>query len=66
MITKTEKLIRSLQGGKTVTTNQLISRTGLQNLSATVSRLRDQGYEIKVFPRLNSKGESVNHYRMVA
>lgn len=64
--TKTEKLIRALASGEPITVAQLERRTGLQNLSATVSRLRDQRYQIELVTHKNARNKIVNSYRMVS
>lgn len=66
VITKTDKVLRALASRKPVTSNELTRRSGLRNLSATISRLREQGNDIEFFQRVNSKGKTVGCYQQVA
>jgi hypothetical protein len=56
--TKTEKLVTLLETGKVLTAAQIAKRTGLQNVSATVDRLRNQARLFPVSFR-NEKGQQV-------
>lgn len=58
-LTKTEKLIRALEPGKNITAEALARKTGLVNVSATVDRLRQEGFQIY----RNRKGTTGNKYQ---
>ena len=66
VVSKTDKLLNALKGKKVVSTRALRARTGLQNLSSTVHRLREQGFPIITSTNVNSRGEIVNFYRMAS
>ena len=62
-LTKTEKLISALSKGKNMTADQLSRKTGLQNVSSTVDRLRQEGFVI--YSNLKGKkGSKTHYYRM--
>lgn len=46
MVTKTEKLLNVLASGQNTSATTIAKKTKLQNVSSTIHRLREQGYEI--------------------
>ncbi len=63
--TKTLKLINALATGKEITPTKLAKRSGLANVSSTISRLRNEGFRIFLNTKKTSKGVQ-NYYRMAA
>jgi hypothetical protein len=64
-LSKTEKLVNVLAKGKPLTADQITDRFGLQNPSATIHRLReDGGLKIYTNPRRDSDGYRFYQYRM--
>jgi hypothetical protein len=59
-LTKTEKLISALATGKNQTSEQLARKSGLQNVSSTIDRLRVEGF--KIYSNLKGKKGSKQHY----
>ena len=59
-LTKTQKLIRALSKG-TQSIKQIRSKTGLANVTSTIHRLREYGYNIKTVDTNTGTG-----YRLAA
>lgn len=67
MMTKIEKLLKRLATGKNLTVAEARTRYGVQNLSARISDLRDEGFTIYTNSiRDNKTGRKVTAYRMAA
>ena len=64
-MTKTDKLLRLLQNNKYVSTKSAVKRTGLENLSATVHRLRQEGFDIPLIERANKSGQVERYLHLV-
>lgn len=60
---KIEKLMNALKNGREYTTAQLENRTGLRNVSAAISTLRQEGVEIVT---MYNGASSAYTYRRVA
>lgn len=45
-MTKTDKLVKFLATGKEISSEQITARFGLATPSATISRLREEGYKV--------------------
>ena len=65
-MTKTDKLLRLLQTNQYVSTKSAVKRTGLENLSATVHRLRQEGYDIPLIERANKRGQVERYLHLVS
>jgi hypothetical protein len=64
-MTKTDKLLRILQTNAYVSTKSAVKRTGLGNLSATVHRLRQEGFKIPLVERANKSGQIERYLHLV-
>ncbi len=62
--TKTFKLQKALQEGDRVTAAQASKRFGIKNISAEVSRIRQNGYPVYTDFRVAGNGVPVTEYRM--
>ncbi len=62
--TKTFKLQKALQSGARITASQAEKRFGIKNMSAEVSRIRQNGYPIYTDQRVAGNGVQVTEYRM--
>lgn len=60
-ITQTQKVLKTLTAGKTLTAAQAKTH-GIGRLSARVWELRNAGFEIDSIPYTNSKGQTVAKY----
>lgn len=60
-----QKILASLKKpGATLTKNQALSRWGIFNLSARISELRQEGYDIVCEKITNKKGEVSYRYKL--
>lgn len=64
--TKTERLLNYLMSGRDITEGQARSRFGIQNLSATASSLRFQGYAVYANRKTLGNNHEVTLYRLGA
>lgn len=62
-MTKTDKLVKALARGTTLTTDQIRSKFGIVNPTSTIHRLREQGLEIDTVVSITRKGQ-VRQYAM--
>lgn len=62
--TKTERLLNYLMSGNDITEGQARSRFGIQNLSATASSLRFQGYAVYANRKTLGNNHEVTLYRL--
>jgi hypothetical protein len=60
--TKTYKLFNALYNGDTVTAAQASKRFGIKNISAEVSRIRQNGYAVYANSRVAGNGVKVTEY----
>jgi len=60
--TKTFKLFNALHGGEAVTASQAEKRFGIKNISAEVSRIRQNGYAVYTNQRKAGNGVQVTEY----
>lgn len=60
--TKTYKLFNALYNGETVTAAQAQKRFGIKNMSAEVSRIRQNGYAVYANTRRAGNGVTVTEY----
>lgn len=60
--TKTFKLFNALYNGETVTPAQASKRFGIKNMSAEVSRIRQNGYAVYANSRTAGNGVRVTEY----
>jgi hypothetical protein len=65
-MTKTNKLLRLLEKNQYVSTKSAVKRTGLGNLSATVHRLRSEGFDIPIIERANKSGQVERYLHLVS
>ena len=65
-VTKTERLLNYLMSGRDITEGQARSRFGIQNLSATASSLRFQGYAVYANRKTLGNNHEVTMYRLGA
>jgi len=62
--TKTFKLFNALYNGEAVTPAQATKRFGIKNISAEVSRIRQNGYAVYTNSRTAGNGVQVTEYVM--
>ena len=62
--TKTFKLQKALQEGEKISAAQASKRFGIKNISAEVSRIRQNGYPVYTDSRVAGNGVEVTEYRM--
>jgi hypothetical protein len=62
--TKTFKLQKALQGGEVFTASEAQKRFGIKNISAEVSRIRQNGYAVYANTRKAGNGVVVREYRL--
>lgn len=62
--TKTFKLQKALQEGDVFTASEAQKRFGIKNISAEVSRIRQNGYAVYAKTRKAGNGVIVREYRM--
>jgi hypothetical protein len=62
--TKTFKLFTALRAGDKVTASQATKRFGIKNISAEVSRIRQNGYAVYADSRKAGNGVQVTEYRL--
>jgi len=62
--TKTFKLFNALYNGEAVTPAQATKRFGIKNISAEVSRIRQNGYAVYTNSRKAGNGVQVTEYVM--
>lgn len=60
--TKTFKVFNALYNGETLTQSQATKRFGVKNLSAEVSRIRQNGYAVYTNSRTAGNGVKVTEY----
>lgn len=60
--TKTFKLFNALYNGEAVTASQAEKRFGIKNISAEVSRIRQNGYAVYTNSRKAGNGVQVTEY----
>lgn len=59
------RLLSALQSGAVLTAKQISSRFRVSQPYDLVFRLRTHGYDIRLLPRTNSKGETRNFYKLM-
>ena len=64
--TKTQRVLEALQNGSQLTARQIQARYRTSNAYDIVFRLRNQGHNIVLVDRTNSKGETRNFYTYAA
>lgn len=62
--TKTFKLQQALQAGETITASVAAKRFGIKNLSAEVSRIKQNGYVVAKSSRKAPNGVQVTEFRL--
>ncbi len=62
--TKTFKLQKALQAGDKITASQADKRFGIKNISAEVSRIRQNGYAVYAKTRKAGNGVVVREYKL--
>jgi DNA-binding IclR family transcriptional regulator len=62
--TKTYKLFQALQAGDRISPSQAEKRFGIKNLSAEVSRVREQGFAVYRKERVAGNNAKVTEYVM--
>lgn len=62
--TKTFKVFNALYNGEKLTQSQATKRFGVKNLSAEVSRIRQNGYAVYTRSRTAGNGVAVTEYEM--
>jgi len=62
--TKTFKLFNALYNGESVTPAQAEKRFGIKNISAEVSRIRQNGYAVYANTRKAGNGVTVTEYQI--
>jgi hypothetical protein len=60
--TKTFKLFNAMYNGEKVTASQAEKRFGIKNISAEVSRIRQNGYAVYANSRVAGNGVQVTEY----
>lgn len=63
MITR-NRLLETLQDGSHLTAKQIRSRYGVSNPHDLVYQLRENGYNVLLLPKTNSKGVTKNFYSL--
>ena len=61
--TKTFQLQKALQAGEVVTSTVAAKRFGIKNLTAEVTRIRQNGYPVSTVSRVAGNGVKVTEYR---
>jgi biotin operon repressor len=64
-MSKTEKLVSALATGKEFTSAKLAAKTGLENVSSAIHRLRNEGFQIFLNSKKTPKGVQ-NYYRLAS
>ncbi len=62
--TKTFKLFNAMYNGERVTASQAQKRFGIKNMSAEVSRIRQNGYAVYANTRKANNGVTVTEYEI--
>ncbi len=62
METKTGKLFQALKSGEKITASEAAKRFGIKNISAEVSRIRQNGYAVYANNRKAGNGVQVTEY----
>jgi hypothetical protein len=62
--TKTYRLFSALQSGERITASQATKRFGIKNVSAEVSRIRQNGFAVYADQRVAGNGVRVTEYRL--
>lgn len=62
--TKTYRLFTALRDGDTVTASQASKRFGIKNISAEISRIRQNGFAVYADQRVAGNGVRVTEYRL--
>lgn len=62
--TKTYKLFSALNSGEAVTASQAAKRFGIKNISAEVSRIRQNGFAVYADTRKAGNGVTVTEYKL--
>ena len=62
--TKTYRLFSALQTGERITASQASKRFGIKNVSAEVSRIRQNGFPVYADQRVAGNGVRVTEYRL--
>lgn len=62
--TKTYRLFSALQSGERITASQASKRFGIKNVSAEVSRIRQNGFPVYADQRVAGNGVRVTEYRL--
>ncbi len=62
--TKTYRLFTALQSGERITAIQASKRFGIKNVSAEVSRIRQNGFAVYADQRVAGNGVRVTEYRL--
>jgi predicted RNA-binding protein (virulence factor B family) len=61
---KTYRLFTALQSGERITASQATKRFGIKNVSAEVSRIRQNGFAVYADQRVAGNGVRVTEYRL--
>ncbi len=61
---KTYRLFTALQRGESITASQASKRFGIKNVSAEVSRIRQNGFAVYADQRVAGNGVRVTEYRL--
>lgn len=62
--TKTFRLQQALQSGDVITRSVAAKRFGIKNLSAEISRIKQNGYVVKKSSRIASNGVQVTEFSL--
>jgi hypothetical protein len=62
--TKTYRLFSALQSGERISASQATKRFGIKNVSAEVSRIRQNGFAVYADQRVAGNGVRVTEYRL--
>jgi len=62
--TKTFQLQKALQAGEVVTSTVAAKRFGIKNLTAEVTRIRQNGYPVSTVSRVAGNGVKVTEYTL--
>lgn len=65
MNTKYNRLLASLRNGAELTAKQISARFQVSQPYNMIWRMRENGFDIQIFERTNSKGEQKNFYKLI-
>lgn len=63
---KKGRILRHLQGGRTITQWQALSLYGSMRLASTINRLRNEGFKIDMNMRTGIHGDIYGEYKLIA